>query len=185
MTWVADQQRKVQGTVVDSKGRGIFILRAGLGLGFLFAGLDKFFMWASGTPFTSAGYLVHATSGSWLGSAATAVVNPTHGFWVSLAGNASLVSVIDTLVVFGECAIGIALVLGLATRFAAVMGTLLMAMLYISNWSFATGPFNEQFMYGLIAITIAYVGAGAYALDTVVAKLAIANRIPVVKYALG
>jgi len=40
-------------------------------------------------------------------------------------------------------------------------------------------------MYGLIAGTIAYVGAGAYALDSVVEKLAIMQRIPVVKYALG
>jgi thiosulfate dehydrogenase [quinone] large subunit len=147
--------------------------------------LDKFFMWASGTPFTSAGYLKFGTTGAWLGSAATAIVNPTHGFWVSLAGNTSLVSVVDTLVVFGECAVGIALILGLATRFAGVMGTLLMVLLYVSNWSFANGPFNEQFYYGLIAVTIAYVGAGAYALDTVVAKLSIANRIPAVKYALG
>ena len=129
--------------------------------------------------------LKFATTGAWLGSDAKAIVNPTHGFWVSIAGNASLVSVFDTLVVFGECAIGIALILGLATRFSALMGTILMAALYISNWSFANGPFNEQFYYGLIAITIAYVGAGAYALDTVVAKLPVLQRIPVVKYALG
>ena len=170
---------------MDCKDRGIFLLRAGLGLGFLFAGLDKFFMWASGTPFTSAAYLKFGTTGAWLGSAATAVGNPTHGFWAGLAGNASLVSVIDTLVVFGEVSIGVALILGLATRFAAVMGTILMALLFVSNWSFANGPFNEQFMYGLAAATIAIVGAGAYALDTVVAKLAIAQRLPAVKYALG
>ena len=49
-----------------TKDRGIFLLRAVVGLGMLFAGLDKFFMWASGTPFTAAGYLVHATGGAWL-----------------------------------------------------------------------------------------------------------------------
>jgi thiosulfate dehydrogenase [quinone] large subunit len=170
---------------MDTKDRGIFILRAGLGLGFLFAGLDKFFMWASGTAFTSAGYLKFATSGAWLGSDAKAIVNPTHGFWVSLAGNASLIHLFDTLVVFGECAIGLALILGLATRFSAVMGTILMALLLVSNWSFANGPFNEQFMYGLMSVVIVVTGAGAYALDTVVAKLAIVQKVPVVKYALG
>jgi thiosulfate dehydrogenase [quinone] large subunit len=168
-----------------TKDRGIFFLRAAVGLGMLFAGLDKFFMWASGTPFTAAGYLKFGTTGAWLGSSATAVVNPTHPFWVNLAANASLIHVVDTLVVFGEVAIGAALVLGLATRFSAIMGVLLMAMLYISNWSFANGPFNEQFMYLAIMATVAYVGAGAYALDTVVSKLAITQRIPVVKYALG
>ena len=78
-----------------------------------------------------------------------------------------------------------ALILGLATRFSAVMGTILMATLLISNWSFANGPFNEQFMYLAIMATIAYVGAGAYALDTVVEKLAIAQRVPALKYVLG
>lgn len=168
---------------MDRTSRGIFVLRAVLGGGFLFAGLDKFLMWSGGTPFTAAGFLKGATGGAWLGS--TGIVNPTHTFWVSLAGNASIMTIVDTLVVFGECAIGAALILGLATRFAGVCGALLMTLLYVANWSFATGPFNEQLMYGLIAGTIAYVGAGAYALDSVVEKLAIMQRIPVVKYALG
>jgi thiosulfate dehydrogenase (quinone) large subunit len=169
-------------TEMATKDRGIFVLRAVVGLGMLFAGLDKFFMWASGTPFTAAGYLQHATAGAWLSSTG---VNPTQPFWVSLGQNASLMPIVDTLVVFGECAVGAALILGLATRFSAVMGVILMATLYISNWSFANGPFNEQFMYLAIMAAIAYVGAGAYALDSVVSKLAITERIPVVKYALG
>jgi hypothetical protein len=77
---------------MDTKDRGIFVLRAVVGLGFLFAGLDKFFMWASGTPFTAAGFLKFATTGAWLGSDPKAVINPTHGFWVSLAGNGGLMS---------------------------------------------------------------------------------------------
>jgi thiosulfate dehydrogenase [quinone] large subunit len=170
---------------VDNKDRGIFILRAFLGLGFLFAGADKFFMWASGQPFTSAGFLKFATTGAWLGSDPKAIVNPTYGFWVSLAGNASLVSIMDTLVVFGECAIGIALILGLATRFAGLMGALLMGLLFVANWSFANGPFNEQFMYGIAGLALVLTGAGAYALDTVVAKLPVMAKIPVIKYALG
>jgi thiosulfate dehydrogenase [quinone] large subunit len=170
---------------MDRTNRGIFVLRAIVGGGFLFAGLDKFFMWASGTPFTAAGFLGHATGGAWLGSSATTIVNPTHGFWVMLSTNAGLMSVIDTLVVFGECAVGIALILGLATRFAGVCGALMMTLFYVANWSFASGPFNEQLFYGVIAGTIAYVGAGAYALDCVVEKLAITQRIPVIKYALG
>ena len=170
---------------MDRTNRGIFLLRVVVGSGFLFAGLDKFFMWASGTPFTAGGFLKFATGGAWLGSDPKAIINPTHDFWVSLAGNAGLVSVIDTLVVFGECAVGIALILGLATRFAGVAGALMMAFFFIANWSFANGPFNEQLMYGVIAGTIAYVGAGAYALDSVVEKLAITQRVPVVKYVLG
>jgi thiosulfate dehydrogenase [quinone] large subunit len=171
---------------VESKDRGIFLLRAGLGLGFAFAGLDKFFMWAGGKPFTSLGYLKFGTNGAWLGSDPKAIVNPTHGFWASLATPGSaLVSLFDTLVVFGEIAIGVALIIGLATRFSGLMGALLMSLLFVSNWSFANGPFNEQFMYGLMAITIVITGAGAYALDAVVAKVPVMQKIPVVKYALG
>jgi len=170
---------------METKDRGIFILRVGVGLGMLFAGLDKFFMWASGTPFTAAGYLQHATGGAWLGSAATQVVNPTHGFWVSLGQNTTLMPIVDTLVVFGECAVGVALILGIATRFSGLMGSILMLTLFVSNWSFANGPFNEQFMYLLAMGVVTYVGAGAYALDSVVSKLGITERIPAVKYALG
>jgi thiosulfate dehydrogenase [quinone] large subunit len=170
---------------VEKKDRGIFVLRAAVGLGFLFAGLDKFFMWASGTPFTAKGFLAFGSTGSWLGSDPKSIVNPTHGFWLSLSQNSGLMHSIDTLVVFGECAVGIALILGLATRFAGVCGATMMALFYIANWSFATGPFNEQFMYGIIAGTIAFVGAGAYALDTAVARIPVLQRVPVVKYALG
>ena len=175
----------VQGVIPVKKDIGIFIVRAGAGLGLLFAGLDKFFMWASGTPFTATAYLKFGTTGAWLNSDAKAIVNPTHDFWVSLAGNASLMHVVDTLVVFGECAVGIALLVGLATRFSALMGTILMALLYISNWSFANGPFNEQFMYGLAFVGVLVAGAGAYALDTVIAKASITQKVPVVRYALG
>jgi thiosulfate dehydrogenase [quinone] large subunit len=167
---------------MDRTNRGIFLLRAVLGGGFLFAGLDKFLMLANGQPFTSAGFLKFGTGGQWLN---TENINPTKDFWVSLAGNATLVSVIDTLVVFGEIAIGVALILGLATRFAGLMGAVMMALFFVAQMSFANGPFNEQLFYGVIAGTIAYVGAGAYALDSAVAKLPVLQRIPVVKYALG
>jgi len=170
---------------MDHKDRGIFILRVGLGLGLAFAGLDKFLRLAGGAAFTSKGFLSFGSNGAWLGSDPKAVINPTHGFWVSVAGNSSLVSIFDTLVVFGEIAVGIALILGLATRFSAVMGALLMGLIYVAGWSFGNGPFNEQFMYGLMALTIVITGAGAYALDTVVAKVPVMQKIPVVKYALG
>ena len=167
---------------MDRVNRGIFFLRVALGGGLLFAGLDKFFMWADGKPFTSAGFLQFATGGQWL---STENINPTKDFWVSLASNATAVSMIDTLVVFGEVAIGAALIVGLATRFAGLMGALMMGLFYVAQMSFANGPFNQQLMYGVIAGTIAYVGAGAYALDTVVSKMPVIQRIPAVKYALG
>ncbi len=40
-------------------------------------------------------------------------------------------------------------------------------------------------MYGIAAFALVLTGAGAYALDTVVAKLPVMSKIPVIKYALG
>jgi thiosulfate dehydrogenase [quinone] large subunit len=59
-------------------------------------------------------------------------------------------SVVSFLVVFGEIAIDVALVLGLATRFAGIAGTLLMALFWVATWDFAHGLVNEQFLYGLL-----------------------------------
>jgi thiosulfate dehydrogenase (quinone) large subunit len=173
---------------MNRQNLGVFVLRVGLGLGFAFAGLHKFLpslLNHANAPFTSKFFLLKATGGQWLDSDPKTIVNPTHDIWVGIAGNATLVSLFDTLVVFGEIAIGVALILGLATRFSGVMGTILMALIWTSGWSFANGPFNEAFYYGLGAIVLVMTGAGAYALDTVVAKLPIVAKVPVVKYALG
>ncbi len=165
--------------------KGLAVLRIALGAGFLFAGLDKFLQ-VAGKPFNAAGFLKGATGGAWLNSDPKTVVNPTHDFWVTLGGNAQLMDVVNFLVVFGEIAIGVALILGLATRFAGSMGVLMMALFYIANWSFANGPFNEQFFYGAIAAVLVYTGAGEhYGVDEIIQRLAIVKRAPVLKYVLG
>ena len=124
--------------------KGIAALRIVLGSGFLFAGLEKLLHFDGSTKaFDATGFLKFATIGSLPGSPDKAIVNPTHDFWVSLAGNPGLMSVINTLVVSGEILIGVALILGLATRFAGVMGGLMMAFLWIANFSFANGFVNE------------------------------------------
>lgn len=164
-----------------SKGRGIFLLRIVLGWGFLFAGLDKLFA-LGGTPFSAAGFLKFATGGSWPGVDAKTIVNPTHGFWVSLGGNASLIPIINTLVVFGEIAIGVALILGIATRFSGLMGFVLAGMLALASWDFQNGFVNEQVLYAVASLSFLLVGAGAYALDNIAVRLPITQRVPGLKY---
>ena len=171
-----------------TKGRGLAILRIALGSGFLFAGLDKLMDFAgTGKAFTAAGFLKFATGGAWLASDPKTVVNPTHDFWVGLAGNADLMTVINVLVVAGEIGIGIALVLGLATRFAGVAGFVMMSLFYVANWSFANGPFNEQFMYGITALYLAYAAAGeTWGLDAIIERgTPIIRRAPALRYVLG
>jgi thiosulfate dehydrogenase [quinone] large subunit len=172
--------------MTTTKGRAIAALRITLGAGFLWAGLEKVFQFAGAGAFNAGGFLTHATGGSIPGSAATAIVNPTHDFWVSLGTNAGAVSAINVLVQGGEIAIGLALILGLATRFAAIAGAVMMGLFYVANWSFATGPFNEQFMYGAVAIVLALVGAGEYfGLDARIEKTTWFSHTPALRYVLG
>lgn len=153
---------------------GVAILRVAVGIVFLWAGLEKFFG-AAAPGWTAAGFLKFATAGtlSWPfvsgEPAKDAVFNPTHDFWVGLAGNAQVMSVIDTLVVFGEIAIGIALVLGLVTRFASIMGTLMMLFFFVAAWSFSTEIVNEHLTDAVVAAGLGLIGAGNhYGLDAVV-----------------
>jgi thiosulfate dehydrogenase (quinone) large subunit len=168
-------------------GKGLAALRITLGAGFLFAGLDKALHFDGSTkPFDASGFLKFATGGALPGSDPKAIVNPTHDFWVGLAGNAGLMSAINTLVVVGEIGIGIALILGLATRFAGVAATLMMALFYVANFSFANGPFNEQFLYAIVAAFLAYAGAGEhYGIDAIVEKTQTVRRAPALRYVLG
>ena len=153
---------------------GIALLRVLVGVIFLWAGLDKLL---GPKPFDAGGFLSHATLGS-LGwpfvngtPADGTVFNPTHDFWVSLAGNAGVMSIVNFLVVAGEIGIGIALILGLFTRFAGAMGTLMMLLFFVAAWDFTNGIVNQHLTYALICATITGLGAGKYyGLDAVVAS---------------
>ena len=169
------------------KAKGLAALRVFLGAGFLYAGLEKVFDFAgSGKPFTSAGFLQFGTNGTLPGSDPKAIVNPTHDLWVSLATNTQLIGFIDGLVVVGELAIGAALILGLATRFAGVMGAILMGFITVAAWSFAFGPVNETMLYAAVALYLAYAEAGlVYGLDAIIEKSDVVVHQPALHYLLG
>jgi thiosulfate dehydrogenase [quinone] large subunit len=169
------------------KAKGLAALRILLGVGFLYAGLEKVFDFAgSGKPFSAAGFLQFGTNGSLPGSDPKAIVNPTHDLWVSLAGNPGLISLLNSLVVVGEVAIGIALILGIATRFAGVMGAILMAFITAAAWSFAFGPVNETMLYAAVALYLAYAQAGlAYGFDSIIERNQIVIQRPALHYLLG
>jgi thiosulfate dehydrogenase (quinone) large subunit len=162
---------------------GVAVLRIAVGIIFLWAGLEKL-LGTAAPGFSSAGFLKFATAGtlSWpfvTGEPAKdAVFNPTQSFWVGLAGNAQVLSVIDTLVVFGEISIGICLILGLATRFASLMGTLMMLVFFVAAWDFAYGIVNQHLTYAVVTAFIGYIGAGNYfGLDATLAR----NMSPALK----
>ena len=144
---------------------GIAIIRIGVGIIFLWAGLEKLF---APEPWSAAGFLQFGTGGSlgWpfvTGEAAEGTIfNPTHAFWAGLATNEAAMSVINVLVPFGQIGIGVGLILGLLTRFSAAMGTLMMLFFFLAAWDFAFGIVNQHLTYALVTAFLGLIGAGNY-----------------------
>ena len=144
---------------------GIAVLRIGVGIIFLWAGLEKIL---APEPFDASGFLQFGTTGSlgWpfvTGTPAEGTVfNPTHDFWVGLSENESAMSVINFLVPYGQLGIGIGLILGLLTRFSAAMGTLMMLFFFIAAWDFEFGIVNQHLTYAIVTAFLGLIGAGNY-----------------------
>jgi thiosulfate dehydrogenase [quinone] large subunit len=176
----------MEGILTKGQQRAAAVLRVAVGIIFLTAGLQKAFL--SAEPFSAAGFLQFGTAGTpWLGTPVEGVVyNPTHELWVSLAGNAALMPIVDWLVVAGQIAIGTALILGLFTRFAAAMGTLMMLLFFVAAWEFEHGIVNQHLTYALVTGFIGYIGAGRYyGLDAVLEKMEAIRETPQLRYVLG
>jgi thiosulfate dehydrogenase [quinone] large subunit len=163
---------------------GIALARVTVGWVFLYAGLEKVL---GAEPFSAVGFLKFGTVGTTVEKVADGtIINPTHDFWVALAGNGTLLPIVNTLVVFGEVAIGVALILGLATRFASVMGALMMGLFWIAAWDFAFGVVEYHAVLAIVTLGLGLVGAGeAFGLDGFVDQTPIVKKAPVLRYVLG
>jgi thiosulfate dehydrogenase [quinone] large subunit len=176
----------MEGILSKGQQRLAAIVRVAVGFIFLTAGIQKAFLDAE--PFSAVGFLKFGTAGTpFLGAPVEGVIyNPTNALWVSLAGNAAVMPFINWLVVFGQFAIGVALILGLGTRFAATMGTLMMLFFFLAAWEFEHGIVNQHLTYALVTAFIGYIGAGRYlGLDGIVEKLALVREQPRLRYVLG
>jgi thiosulfate dehydrogenase [quinone] large subunit len=142
------------------------VLRIATGAVFVWAFLDKLFglgystpgarSWLSGGSPTD-GFLSHVE------------VGPLRGFFTGIAGTWWA----DWLFMLGLAGIGIAMVLGIGTRLAAVAGALLMTMMWLAEYPLArfsssgdaTGSTNPVFdyhvIYALTLIALAATAAGA------------------------
>jgi thiosulfate dehydrogenase (quinone) large subunit len=166
------------------RGIGVLLARVTVGWVFFYAGIEKLF---GATPFTAAGFLKFGTIGTTAEKvAAGTIVNPTHAFWVSLAGNGTLLPIVNTLVVFGEVAIGAALILGLATRFASVAGFLMMGLFWIAVWDFSHGVVEYHSVLAIVTLALGIIGAGEFfGLDAIVEGTPVVKRAPALRYVLG
>lgn len=148
----------------------IVLLRFTMGWVFVYSGFDKLL-----TDWSASGYLVNATKG------------PLAGWFQSLGENSAAVNVIDPMVVWGEILIGLALVFGVLTRWAALWGAVMLFMFYISAFPPEHNPFMEYYLvYILVLGLLGALGAGRIlGLDNAIERLPSVQRIPGAHFLLG
>ncbi|TMR35228.1 hypothetical protein [Nonomuraea zeae] len=128
--------------------------RIAIGWIFLWAFLDKTFGWGFATPANRA----------WVegGSPTTGFLkgtgeNALGGFFSGLAGQGW----VDWLFMAGLLGIGLALVLGVGLRIAAVTGTAMLVLMWAAELPLANNPFlDEHLIYSIVLIGLALAGAG-------------------------
>ena len=171
-------------------GRIWGVLRLSIGWVFLWAFLDKLLAlgFASGRD-PETGVADRFGDAAWIygGSPTDGFLQfglhtkePFTGFYEGLVGS----SLIEWAYMLSMAAIGIALVLGIATRLAAGAGILWMLLFYTAS---ALSPPNNPFMddhiiYAIVLAGIAYVGAGRYlGLGRRWERLSFVQRYPILR----
>ena len=112
-------------TLTRTQNLLLAVLRITIGWHFLYEGISKILI----PDWTSAGYLENSR---WLLS----------GFFHWIASNGTALAVVDWMNIIGLTAVGLALVIGLFTRFASICGILLLALYYVANPPFIGTDFG-------------------------------------------
>ncbi|PSP54991.1 DoxX family protein [Halobacteriales archaeon QS_1_67_19] len=155
----------------------VVALRATIGYVFLHTGWAKL---TAPEPFDVRSHLVGVSDPSPL-------VGPTH--W--LARIEWLHAPVSAAVPWLEFLIGVALLIGLLTRLAALVGGGAMLTSYLGNWGARAGLVDSSFAYLVICLAVAAFGAGRLlGLDALVETAEIEGqapieRYPVLRYVLG
>nr|WP_305788105.1 DoxX family membrane protein [Actinoplanes lichenis] len=151
--------------LTTTAAKALAVFRVSLGFVFLWAFLDKTFGWHYSTPgerswinggSPTEGFLSHVDIG------------PFQGTFHDIAGNA----LADWLFMLGLLGIGVALILGIGLRVAAVAATVMMALMWFAEYPLAqhtstgepsgsTNPITDyHYMYAAGAIVTALTYAG-------------------------
>ncbi len=171
------------------KPNAFILIRLFAGFCMFGAGLEKATnQWwnHSHVPFSAAGYLTGLKSSDAGGY--------FDAWFVGLAGHATI-GAVNFLVVAGELGVGLALILGILVRFAAVMGTIEIGLIWITEFKPGTGTFYLGWSTGplelgasLIAMFIvcALIGGGLiYGIDGWLEKTEFIKKHPKLKIILG
>ncbi|MGY0234231.1 DoxX family membrane protein [Longispora urticae] len=148
-------------------------LRLALGWVFLWAFLDKLFGLGYATK-SNAAWINggHPT----LGFLKNSAKGPFADFYHSIAGTAWA----DTLFMAGLAGVGVALMLGIGMRIAAIAGALLLVMMWTAVLPPATNPFmDDHLVYAGLLIALALTSAGnTLGLGDWWTKTALVRRLP-------
>jgi thiosulfate dehydrogenase [quinone] large subunit len=141
------------------------VTRIALGWVFLWAFLDKAFALGHDTGLDPTnGKIDYFGPAAWIhggsptaGFLGHAVKGPLAGFYANLAGN----PVVDWVFMLGLLGIGLALILGVGMRIAAVTGAALLVMMWSAVLPPANNPFmDDHLIYALVLGGLAFLGAG-------------------------
>lgn len=141
----------VRGTLPTQIVLGIF--RIVMGFYFVWAFLDKTFGLGFSTPSERAWINGGSPTAGFLGG----VQGPFAGFFNGMAGAAWA----DWLFMAGLLGIGLALMLGIGMRIAAIAGTVLLGFMYLASLPLTTNPIIDSHVVEALAIiSLAMIGAG-------------------------
>ncbi|MFH8251858.1 DoxX family protein [Microbacterium sp. B2969] len=151
----------LQDTIVTSATgrRTLALLRLATGFIFLWAFLDKTFGLGFSTPVERAWINGGTPAQGFLMS--EGVTGPLQPFFQGIA-----TPLVDWLFMAGMLGIGLAVMLGVGLRIAAVSGTALMLLMYLAEWPFAAGAgstnplVDYHIVYALALIVVAVLAAG-------------------------
>ena len=165
-------------------GYSLLGLRVVMAWIFLQAGLQKWSEegWGDPLAWSSQGFLENAVADA----------NPLVGLFEFFA---EYPGIVDPLVVFGQIAIGLALLFGIAVRFAALMGALQMVFFWTAAWEdgiMAGLPLghgyviDSSFVYLVLLFGLGAWGAGrVVGLDNKIEQMGFVQNNPWLRYFLG
>lgn len=155
---------RVTGGLVASRV-SLLAMRVGMGWFMFYAGWVK--LYAEG-GWSAERFLLYATKG------------PFAGIFHAMAGNV----LVDMSVMAGELAIGLALILGVATRFTAMSGIALFLPLYLAHLPPVDGWVSAHVIYMLVLGVIGGTRAGTiWGIDSLLEGWE--QRFPQLRYLLG
>ena len=157
---------------------GLGVLRLATGFIFLWAFFDKAFGLGYSTP--SARAWIHGGTPSQGFLTGDGVTGPLKPFFAAIASPAT-----DVLFMIGMLAIGLAVMLGIGLRVSAVVGTVILVLMYLAEWSFggnaaSTNPLVDyHIIYALALIVFALLSAGdTWGFGLAWKRLPIVQRFP-------